>query len=125
MHQAPSFTARLAAAAARARALGRRPTAARAFAAILLAAAAPLAAHADSATIAVAANFTAPLEALKKAFEARSPHRLTITSGSTGQLYAQIENGAPFDVLLSADRDHVDRLVAAGHADGSTRFTYA
>ncbi len=96
------------------------------FAALALAlVAAALGARADEATIAVAANFTTPAEALQKLFEQRTPHRLKLTSGSTGQLYAQIANGAPLDALLSADREHVDRLVAAGLADGSLRFTYA
>jgi molybdate transport system substrate-binding protein len=81
--------------------------------------------HAEDATIAVAANFTAPAEALQKLFEQRTPHRLKFTSGSTGQLYAQIANGAPLDALLSADREHVDQLLAAGLADDSLRFTYA
>ncbi len=96
------------------------------FAALALAlVAGPLAARADEATIAVAANFATPAEALQKLFEQRTPHRLKLTSGSTGQLYAQIANGAPLDALLSADREHVDQLVAAGLADGSLRFTYA
>lgn len=86
---------------------------------------APFAAHADDATIAVAANFAVPAEALQKLFEQRTPHHLKFTSGSTGQLYAQIANGAPLDALLSADREHVDQLIAAGLADGSLRFTYA
>ena len=50
---------------------------------------------------------------------------MKLTSGSTGQLYAQITNGAPFDALLAADRAHVDRLVAARLGDESLRFTYA
>jgi molybdate transport system substrate-binding protein len=83
------------------------------------------AARAEQATIAAAANFAAPLEELKKAFEASGPHRLMISSGSTGQLYAQIGNGAPYDVLLSADREHVDRLIADGRAEREPRFTYA
>ena len=87
--------------------------------------AAPLTALADDATIAVAANFSTPAEALQKLFEQRTPHHLKFTSGSTGQLYAQIANGAPLDALLSADREHVDQLLAAGLADGSLRFTYA
>lgn len=85
----------------------------------------PFAAYSDDATIAVAANFVAPAEALQKIFEQRTAHRLKLTSGSTGQLYAQIANGAPLDALLSADREHVDQLIAAGLADGSLRFTYA
>lgn len=88
-------------------------------------ASAPLPAPADVATIAVAANFTAPAESLQRLFEQRTPHRLKFTSGSTGQLYAQIANGAPVDALLSADREHVDRLIAAGLADGTLRLTYA
>jgi molybdate transport system substrate-binding protein len=48
-----------------------------------------------------------------------------LVAASTGQLYGQIANGAPFDVLLSADQEHAERLVAAGLGDGATRFTYA
>jgi molybdate transport system substrate-binding protein len=100
------------------------PARTRLFAA-LLAACAAAAARADTATIAVAANFAAPAEALQRAFERQTPHRLKLASGSTGQLYAQIKNGAPLDALLAADREHVDQLVAAGLADDSLRFTYA
>jgi molybdate transport system substrate-binding protein len=91
----------------------------------LLASCAAASACADTATIAVAANFTAPAEALQRIFEQRTQDRLMFTSGSTGQLYAQIASGAPFDALLAADREHVDRIVAAGLADRSLRFTYA
>jgi molybdate transport system substrate-binding protein len=91
----------------------------------LLAACVTAAASAETATVAVAANFAAPAEALQRIFEQQTPHRLKLTSGSTGQLYAQIASGAPFDALLSADREHVDQLVAAGLADESLRFTYA
>ncbi|HJR70577.1 MAG TPA: molybdate ABC transporter substrate-binding protein [Gammaproteobacteria bacterium] len=80
---------------------------------------------ADSATIAVAANFLAPLEALEPLFEEATGHELVLVAGSTGQLYAQIVNGAPFDVLLSADAEHAQRLVADGLAEAPTRFTYA
>lgn len=82
-------------------------------------------AAAGSATVAVAANFVPPLAELEKAFEQRGEHTLTIVSGSTGQLYTQVLNGAPFDVFLSADAEHVDMLVRAKLADGATRFTYA
>ena len=88
-----------------------------------LAAASP--AVADTATVAVAANFLAPLQALQEPFEQSGHHELAIVSGSTGQLYAQITNGAPFDVLLAADQETVAKLVAEGLADGDTRFTYA
>jgi molybdate transport system substrate-binding protein len=97
----------------------------RSFAIAVLALAIGTAAHAAQVTVAVAANFVAPLEQLKKTFEARGEHRLMISSGSTGQLNAQIANGAPFDVLLSADVEHVDRLIADGRALRESRFTYA
>ena len=84
-----------------------------------------LPAAADSAMIAVAANFVPPLAELEKVFEQRGEHDVTIASGSTGQLYTQAVNGAPFDVFLSADVEHVDMLVSAQLADGATRFTYA
>jgi molybdate transport system substrate-binding protein len=92
-------------------------------AAALLACAAPV--RAETATIAVAANFLAPLETLATLFEHETGHELVLVSGSTGQLYAQIVNGAPFDVLLSADEEHASRLVADGRADATTQFTYA
>ena len=104
-----------------------RPLMAVAGACVLIAAALGGAARAgaEEVTVAVAANFVPPLEELEKAFEQRSGHELTIVSGSTGQLYTQVVNGAPFDVFLSADGEHVDLLVAAKLADGATRFTYA
>jgi len=80
---------------------------------------------AETATVAVAANFLAPLEEIKTLFEAETGHTLVIVSGSTGQLYAQITNSAPFDVFLSADAEHPTRLVAEGLGDETTRFTYA
>lgn len=82
-------------------------------------------ARAAEALVAVAANFAGPAEALEAAFEASGPHRATITTGSTGKLYAQISNGAPFDVLLAADQVRPERLEAEGDAVAGTRFTFA
>ena len=84
-----------------------------------------LPARADTVTIAVAANFLAPLERLAALFEQETGHELVLSSGSTGQLYAQIANGAPFDVFLSADSEHPTRLVTEGLGDGTTQLTYA
>ena len=81
--------------------------------------------RAETVTVAVAANFLGPLEAVQAAFERQSAHRISVAAGSTGQLYAQIANGAPFDVFLSADQAHPLRLVASGLADGAHEFTYA
>lgn len=82
-------------------------------------------ARAEHATAAVAANFLAPLQALAPAFEAATGHEISVTSGSTGQLYAQIVNGAPFDVLLAADQRRPRLLGDAGIGDASSVFTYA
>ncbi|HEX7080340.1 MAG TPA: molybdate ABC transporter substrate-binding protein [Gammaproteobacteria bacterium] len=84
---------------------------------------APLAA--ETVTVAVAANFVTPLQALAAEFESASGHELTAVPGSTGQLYAQIVNGAPFDVLLAADQERPRRLVDEGRADRASLFTYA
>lgn len=99
----------------------------RAFPALLLLTTFPassLPARGD-ALLAVAANFAEPIERLQAAFEPSSGHRLIVATGSTGKLYAQIKNGAPFDVLLAADQARPHLLAAEGLALPSTRFTYA
>lgn len=81
--------------------------------------------HAGEATIAVAANFSAPMQKVAAAFEAQGPHRLKLVTGSTGAFYTQVRNGAPFDVLLSADDETPARLEQEKLAVPGTRFTYA
>jgi molybdate transport system substrate-binding protein len=76
-------------------------------------------------TIAVASNFAGPAHELAARFENASGHDVRITTASTGKLYAQIENGAPFDVLLAADQERPQLLEASGHGVAGTRFTYA
>ncbi|MDH4072731.1 MAG: molybdate ABC transporter substrate-binding protein [Gammaproteobacteria bacterium] len=83
------------------------------------------AAGAAEAVVAVAANFLPVLEILVDDFGNSTPHSVRITSGSTGKLHAQIMNGAPFDVFLSADSDTVIRLEKSGNGVAGTRFTYA
>ena len=82
-------------------------------------------ARASDATVAVAANFLLPLRDLEQAFEAVSTHRIDVVSGSTGQLYAQILNGAPFDVMLAADRARPALLAESDFGDAASVFTYA
>ena len=82
-------------------------------------------AGAGEALIAVATNFLETLVGLQERFEAATAHRLRIVTGSTAKLYAQITHGAPFDVLLAADRAHPRRLEAQGRAVAGSRFTYA
>lgn len=81
--------------------------------------------RADEVLVAVAANFLAPLKTLAAEFEAGSGHRIAISAGSTGQLYAQIINGAPFDLLLAADVVRPQLLAESGIGVPDTRFTYA
>ncbi|MEI4233680.1 molybdate ABC transporter substrate-binding protein [Roseovarius sp. D22-M7] len=85
----------------------------------------PPTAAADTALVAVAANFAEAAEALVAPFQEASGHKLTLTTGSTGKLYAQIAEGAPFDVMLSADAGTPAKLVDGGHAVAGTAFTYA
>ncbi len=75
--------------------------------------------------VAVASNFAEPLERLAEEFTRETGHRLVISSGSSGKFYAQIRNGAPFDVLLSADQEHATRLGRERLAEAATQFTYA
>lgn len=82
-------------------------------------------ARAGEALVAVAANFQTTLLTLKADFEVRTPHRLQVSTGSTGKLYAQIVNGAPYDVFLSADQDRPARLEAEGYGIVDSRFSYA
>ena len=74
----------------------------------LLLAAAPL--HAEEILVAVAANFMTPMQKIAAQFERETGHRATLTSGSTGKLYAQIRNGAPFEIFFSADDETPARL---------------
>ena len=85
----------------------------------------PVSLRAEVATVAVAANFLVPMQTIAAAFEDRTGHELVLVPGSTGQLYAQILNGGPFDAFLAADADRPARLVDNGRAVGGSRFTYA
>ena len=82
-------------------------------------------ARAAEVNVAVAANFTAPMQRIAAAFAADSGHQAVLAFGATGKLYAQIANGAPFEVFLSADDETPARLTREGLADPASRFTYA
>ena len=85
----------------------------------------PAAAHAEDVSVAVAANFTAPMQKLGAMFEKQTGNKVVISSGATGKFYAQISNGAPFDVLLAADDTTPEKLAKEGKAVKGTRYTYA
>ena len=82
-------------------------------------------AWADEVQVAVAANFTAPIQAIAKDFEKDTGHKLVAAYGATGQFYAQIKNGAPFDVLLAADDSTPKKLEEEKEIVPGSRFTYA
>ena len=91
----------------------------------LLASLASGALHAEEVTVAVAANFSAPAQKIAAAFAAATGHKAIVVVGSTGKLYAQIKNGAPFQVLLSADDETPSRLGKEGAGVAASQFTYA
>ncbi len=77
---------------------------------------------AETVTVAVASNFSGTARDIAKAFEADTKHNVRLSTGSSGKLYAQIINGAPFDVFLSADQNRPLRLEEEGFAShGDTR----
>lgn len=95
------------------------------FLALTLLAASTASFAAAELRVAVAANFLGTLQVLAEDYRAQSGVRLLISAGSSGALYAQIVNGAPFDVFLSADSARPAALVEAGLAAPGSRFTYA
>jgi molybdate transport system substrate-binding protein len=82
-------------------------------------------AHADEVLVAVAANFTAPMQKIAPFFEKDTGHKARLSFGATGAFYAQIKNGGPFDVFLSADDETPLKLEKEGMTVPGTRFTYA
>lgn len=94
-----------------------------AAAALALAGVSP--AQAAEVMVAVAANFTAPMQKIATAFEQATGHKAVLSFGATGKFYAQIKNGAPFQVLLAADDTTPERLEREGQGVQGSRFTYA
>lgn len=81
--------------------------------------------RAEEALVAVAANFSAPMQQIAASFQKDTGHQLRMSFGATGGIYAQIKNGGPFDVFLSADQITPQKLEAEGLGVTSTRFNYA
>ena len=79
----------------------------------------------EEALIAVATNFQPVMQQLADDFQSSSPHRIRLSSGSTGVLFAQIKNGAPFDAFFAADQVRPAVLEASGLSVAGSRFTYA
>jgi len=82
-------------------------------------------ARADEVVAAVAANFAAAMTRIEPTFEPASGHQLTVVLGSSGKFLQQIQQGAPFDVFLSADAERPALLAQSGLGVPASRFTYA
>lgn len=85
----------------------------------------PIFAKADEVLVAVASNFTLPMEKIMAEFQKETGHKVSASYGSTGKFYTQIVNGAPFEILLAADEEHPDKLMSAGFAEAQSDFVYA
>lgn len=83
------------------------------------------AASADEVQVAVAANFTAPMQKIAAEFEKDTSHKAQLSFGATGKFGAQIRNGAPFQVLLAADDETPAKLETEGLTLPGSRFTYS
>lgn len=82
-------------------------------------------ASADTAQVAVAANFTDAAKDLAKLFAGSTNHEVSLSFGSTGQIFAQITQGAPYEVFLAADDQRPEKTVAEGLGVEGSVFTYA
>ncbi len=82
-------------------------------------------AQAAEVRVAVAANFAQSMKEIAAGFEKDTAHKVTMSQGASGKFYAQIVNGAPFDILLSADDETPTRLISEGKAVAGSQFTYA
>ena len=84
-----------------------------------------LQAQAAEVSVAVAANFTAPMKKIAAEFEKDTGHKAELSFGATGKFYAQIANGAPFGILLAADDTTPEKIAKEGRGVADSRFTYA
>lgn len=83
------------------------------------------AARAAEVQVAVAANFTEPAREIAAAFKARTGDAAALSFGSSGQFFAQMAHGAPYEVFLSADAERPQAAEREGLGVAGTRFTYA
>lgn len=82
-------------------------------------------AYAGEISVAVAGNFYKPLKVLAAQFELQTGNKVTPSVGATGKLYAQIANGAPFEIFLAADKKRPAKLIEQELAVKESQFTYA
>ena len=92
---------------------------------IVMACWSPLAADAESLTVAAAADLTFAFRDVAAQFQQQSPDQLRISFGSSGNFFSQIKNGAPYDVFFSADVQYPQKLATAGLIEPGTIYEYA
>jgi molybdate transport system substrate-binding protein len=76
-------------------------------------------------TVVAASDLQSALPAIAARFEKDTGQQMTLSFAASGALFAQIQNGAPFDVFLSADIDYPKRLEATGLAEPGSLYEYA
>ena len=81
--------------------------------------------NAAEVQVAVAANFAVPMQKIATEFESETGHKVLLSFGATGKFYAQISNGAPFELFIAADNETPERLEKEGQVVPGSRFTYA
>jgi molybdate transport system substrate-binding protein len=80
--------------------------------------------HAEEVNVAAASDLNFAIKEIVQQFEQATGNKVRLTLGSSGNFYAQISNGAPFDVFLSADMNYPKQLETAGQAVGGSTFVY-
>lgn len=75
--------------------------------------------------VAGAADLNASLTEIAAAYQKQTGRTVKLSFGSSGNLFTQIENGAPFDVFFSADMDYPQKLIEDGFANGPSPYRYA
>ena len=85
----------------------------------------PMPLHAETIRVAVASNFSHAMQAISDQFEQQTGHSVDLIFGSTGKIYAQILNGAPFDAFFAADTERPERLESEKRIQPGSRFSYA
>jgi molybdate transport system substrate-binding protein len=81
--------------------------------------------NAQEIRVAAAADLKFALDELDAQYEKQTGKKIDVSYGSSGNFFAQIQNGAPFDLLLSADIEYPRKLEAAGLAEPGTLYEYA
>src|SRR5581483_1181785 len=81
--------------------------------------------HAQQIKVAAAADLIYPMRALAAQYQQKTGRQVLLSFGASGNFYAQMKNGAPYDLFFSADADYPQKLVAVGQMDKDSLTTYA